>query len=383
MGPEQLSELLKVTLDREEASNPPPPAAWGQIERRLRREPWRRALIAVASVSVVAAVAVAATQQLGRRDMPGPSWPRPGPLALLSTTRLPHAGVSAAIGYGAVWIAGTGMTYEVDQVTGGLLRTIVTSGTSQTGCPSGVATGFGAVWVTYGCQGVYKIEPGTGHVTMTISVPHAAAFIAAAYGLVWVATRTGELMRLNPGTAMAAGAPIPVGHDLLGSARGATPSIVGIVSGDGALWVDSSTGSVGRVDPATNAVSPLKLGDISAVGGGSAWVVSGSELEHDGLGIFAPVGIVGVLPDTEPASMSVALWRGQAWALSWASMPAIALHVDGIDPDTAAVTGVATLPGSVRPGSALGWASITAGPTGLWVLEASQGLLFHLGMPGR
>jgi hypothetical protein len=48
----------------------------------------------------------------------------------------------------AVWVTGIGVTYEVDEATGRIVRTISTPGTFPDGCGSGIAAGAGAVWVT-------------------------------------------------------------------------------------------------------------------------------------------------------------------------------------------------------------------------------------------
>ena len=60
MDAEHLAEALKLALDGEAARNPPPSDGWRTIERRLRREPWRRAAVAAVASVVVAALAVTA-----------------------------------------------------------------------------------------------------------------------------------------------------------------------------------------------------------------------------------------------------------------------------------------------------------------------------------
>ncbi len=383
MGHEQLAELLKAAVEQAEADNPPSPAAWTRIERRLRREPRRRVLIAGAAAAVVVAiVAVSVAVQATRPSRPPshPTYGRPMALTVLSTTRLPGEGIWLAAGFGAAWVAGTGLTYEVDQATGRLVRSIVTPDTNHAGCGSGITAGFGAVWVTYDCRGVYRIDPRTGRITSSIAVTHAADSIAAAYGFVWVATRNGDIVRIDPGTNAITGAAIPVGYDALGGQSGPPPSIVRIVPGAGTLWADTSDGFPAAIDPVTSAVRPLMLGNVSAVGAGSVWV-PGAELEREELPVVQPVLSYAGTPSTNPQSASVAFWRGQAWALTWPGVyPAELLYVQSIDPADNSVSGGTTIPRSAAASAAaLGEVSITGDPAGLWVLDPAKGLLFHLG----
>jgi streptogramin lyase len=378
MEPEHLAENLKLALDREAAKNPPSPGGWARIELRLHREPWRRGAIAAVSIAAAAAFATLLVIQHGRPEPARPVPAQPGELLVLSQTGIPGSGVQMATGYGAAWIPGISVTYEVDQVTGRVVRKISTPGTSPAGCGSGVATGLGAVWVTYGCRGIYRIDARTGRVTASIGAPEASDSLAIADGIVWVATHDGNLLRIDPKTGTAAGAPIPVGHDVTGRSLGTPPRLERIVTGAGALWVDTSIGFVGRVDPVTGSVMSLKLGDVAAVGAGSVWV-PGSVLLRDDPRTYYPASSVFVSANTSPASLSVTLWRGQAWNLTL--LPDQPLYVNRINPADNSVPSTTPIPGSAAPGSDYWPASITAGPTGLWVIEVSDGMLFHLGIP--
>jgi hypothetical protein len=62
--------------------------------------------------------------------------------------------LSLAVGYGAVWVTGIGVTYQVDEAAGRIVRTVSTPGTFPNGCGSGIAAGAGGAWVSYGCRGV-------------------------------------------------------------------------------------------------------------------------------------------------------------------------------------------------------------------------------------
>jgi outer membrane protein assembly factor BamB len=129
----------------------------------------------------------------------------------VSQTRLPKPYPSEAVGYGAVWLTGIGVTYEISETTGRIVRTISTPGTFYEGCGSGIATGAGAMWVTHFCRGVYRIDPHSGRVTASIRVPDAGNAIEVADGLVWVTNYNRWLLRIQPRTDRIVGKWIPMG----------------------------------------------------------------------------------------------------------------------------------------------------------------------------
>ena len=283
----------------------------------------------------------------------------------VSQTSLPKGNsLSLAAGYGAVWVTGVGVTYQMDEVTGRIARTISTPGTNGTfcpGCPSGIAAGVGAVWVTHGCRGVYRIDPHTGRVTASLRVSTSGS-IAVADGLLWVYGDRG-LVRIQPRTKRIIGEPIRVPAGVL------TP-------GAGALWLssnagDPSTSAVYRVDPETGAVRRLAdqtVTDVEAVGAGSLW---SSQVQR----VDPATGLV--VASVFLGASQVAFWHGSAWALT---LPR-SLTFLRIDPATNKVTGKPVPVGKPLPG-ALAWntapTAIAAGSTGLWVLDWSRNLLFHL-----
>jgi DNA-binding beta-propeller fold protein YncE len=295
-------------------------------------------------------------------------------LVTVSQTRLPKEySLSLAAGFGAVWLPGAGVTYQVDEATGKIVRTISTPGTYG-GCPcaSGIAAGAGAVWVTHGCRGIYRIDPRSGRVTGSLRAPGAIDAIAAAGGLLWVTDDWG-LLRIQPRTGQVIGKPNPVGA----GGDGITP-------GAGALWLTStgggpSTSPVYRVDLATGAVTPLAnptLTNVQAVGAGSLW---SSQVERVG-----PTGrVIATFFMLDPSQ--VVFWHGSAWALTLQR----SLAFQRIDPTANQVTGKPVPVGKPLPAAAaLAWSAppavVAAGPTGLWVLDYGRNLLFHLAMrPAR
>jgi DNA-binding beta-propeller fold protein YncE len=360
------------------------------VIREARRRQHRRWLaVAVAAAVVIggAAAAIAGSgagsrpRPPGHRALPGHPHGRPAApahpaatLVTVSQTRVPKGGSwSLAAGYGAVWLTGIGVTYQVDQATGKIVRTIPTPGTRGVcGCAGGIAAGAGAVWVTHGCRGIYRIDPHTGRVTASLRIP-AGGGIAVADGLLWVVGRNDALLlRIQPRTGQVTGKPIRVSS----GAGQLTP-------GAGALWVTSyGTGdpsTVFRVDLATGAVTPLAnptVTDVQAVGAGSLWT---SQVERVDPVTGKTTGSVFLGPS------AVAFWRGSAWVLTLQR----SLAFLRIDPATNQVTGTPVPVGKPWPAAAAaGWntppAVIAAGPTGLWVLDSYRPLLFHLAMrPAR
>ena len=286
-------------------------------------------------------------------------------------TSLTKGGGSLAAGYGAVWVAGAGVTYQINEVTGRIVRTIATPGTLG-GCPcaSGVAAGAGAVWVTKGCRGIYRIDPHSGRVTASLRIP-AGGGIAAAGGLVWVIGGNGRLVRIQPRTGQITGRPIPVGG-------GAYQITLGL----GALWVTSGGigGTVSRVTLATGAVQPFGSLDVQAVGAGSLWTPYVQRIDAVTGSAIASVPVPGPAGWPIPGASQVVFWRGSAWALTVQR----SLKVRRIDPATNQFTGKPVTVGKPLPAWGPWPTAIATGPTGLWVLDFSRNLLFHLAMrPAR
>lgn len=371
METEQLARNLKHAVDSAAARHQLSPDGWLTIERRLRREPWRRAGTAVLAAVIVAALAITVSHagfRSAKRGAAHPGLAHLGQLAVLGETRLRGAGLSMAAGFGAVWVPAVNVTYEVDQANGQIARTVSTPGTFPSGCGSGVAAGAGSVWVSYGCRGLYRIDPRTGKITAAVRVGQAGDTLAVADGLVWVPTYAGNLLRIDPRTGSVVGKPIKVGYgDWM------------IVPGAGALWVTSfgsGTGLVSQVNPVTGAVTEIpQLADVAAVGSGSLWT---SQVQRVNPATGKTIASVS-LPTQGFAD--VAFWKGQVWILTLQR----SLDVVRIDPAVNNTVGPATpIPVSVLAGSTSEPASLlAAGPAGLWVIDYSSGALFHLGIKGH
>src|SRR5215475_8252766 len=373
MDNDQLTAIrLRLALGREVAKHQLPPGAWPRLERRLRRQPWRRAAIAAVCAVIVAAAITAVTPYL-RHSLSGPvaghRHPQPGPhLVIGARTHVSSVG-PLRTGYGAVWIIGRGVIYRVDPATVRTVAAIPAPGTG--GKLSGIATGAGAVWATSagGHPGVYRIDPRANRVTSFIRLPPTPTGITAAHGRIWVTVAKqgpGIVVRIDPRAHRISGPPIRVG---------AGPGE--IVSGAGTLWVTNSSylsnvPDVSRINPATGAVANPhggswggtdRLGNaivsrVDAAGAGSLWTTGVNVVQR----VDPATGhVTAAIP--VPHAWRVIFWHGLAWALTGAvpsGPPPRPGTVVGIDPASNRVV-VHGAPFRGAP------AAITADPTGLWV----------------
>jgi DNA-binding beta-propeller fold protein YncE len=352
------------------------------VIREARRRQRRRWLaIAAAVITVIAGTgAVIWGSGTGTGSPPPGPHRRPAPgaqptvgasgatLVVASQTSLPQGNsLSLAVGYRAVCVTGIGVTYQVDEATGRIVRTIRTPGTFPDGCRSGIAAGAGGVWVTHGCRGIYRIDPRSGRVTASLRIPDVGDAIAVAGGLVWVTDYHGDLLRIQPRTGKVTGKPLHVGF----GGWWLTP-------GAGALWVTSTDGggAITRLDPVTGAAEPFGSSavlDVSAAGAGSLWSSQVKRVDPATGTVTASIPVAG--------AYRVLFWKGSAWVLALRR----SLALVRIDPAANQVTGEPVPVGKpVSAGQGTEPSVMTAGPTGLWVLDFYRNRLFHLVIrPGR
>jgi DNA-binding beta-propeller fold protein YncE len=357
---------LRLALDREVAKHQLSAGAWPRLERRLRRQPWRRVAIG-AVCAAIAAAAVAAAPYLWH-NLSGPvvshSHPPSGPqLVVVARTHLNGGANALTTGYGAVWIIGPGVIYRVDPATARTVATIPAPGTSGKG--SQITTGAGAVWATSngGHIGVYRIDPRRIRVTSFIRLQPNPSGITVAHGRVWVTEPKegpGIVVRIDPRTNRVSGPPIRVGVG---------PG--GIVSGAGTLWV-AGMDYVSRINPATGAVSNARGGPwggtdrlgnakvyrVDAAGAGSLWTTGVNVVQR-----LDPANghVTAAVP--VPHAWYVIFWHGLAWALTGVAPSGLGT-VAGIDPASNRVV-VHGVPFRGAP------MAIAAGPDGLWVVFAN------------
>jgi YVTN family beta-propeller protein len=175
-----------------------------------------------------------------------------------------------AVGFGAVWVA-HGLLGAVSRIAPQYIgiETIRPPFTRYSTTARGsIARGAGSIWVAFGDSSVSRIDPESRHILATLYAGNAPAAIAYGIHSVWVANAAdSNLTRINPTTNLTTfGAPTGVGL---------SPS--GIAVGNGAVWVtNAGSDNVSRVDPETNSVvttipvgrAPLGI----AFGLGAVWV---------------------------------------------------------------------------------------------------------------
>ena len=103
-----------------------------------------------------------------------------------------------------------------------------------------VAVGVGSVWVARSEGGLARIDLETGAVLSRIPVGNSPSGIDTGFGAVWVVDDVdNELLRIDPRSAGAVTAATPVGQ-----------SPVAITAGEGAVWVaNAGDDTVSRIDP--------------------------------------------------------------------------------------------------------------------------------------
>ena len=76
---QQTAATLRLALDREVANHQLSSGAWPRLERRLRRQPWRRAAIAAVCTAIVATAAAVTPYLWHNLSGPVASHPHPQP----------------------------------------------------------------------------------------------------------------------------------------------------------------------------------------------------------------------------------------------------------------------------------------------------------------
>jgi DNA-binding beta-propeller fold protein YncE len=314
---EQLRALREQALGRE-----PGPDAWPRLQRRLHREPTRRAVLVAGLVLVVLAVAVA-PGLLARRAAEQPLGPMggtpvvPGDPVVTARIRLDRPVGYFAVGFGAIWATGQDALVRIDLRTNRVVATIPMRVEGPEEAGGSIAFGEGAVWVVSSSETagvVYRVDPAANRITASIPVRAGAVEVVVAAGTVWVSgggdpgerfvsridARTNKLLPpisvpTNPG-------PIRAGLD--------------------AVWVvDCCT--FGRIDPRRGSVTEPAdhVGDIWEVGGGALWGTYSDDASGSGVQRVDPdTGrVVARIPI--PHELAMAFGLGTLWVAQNTSSP--------------------------------------------------------------
>jgi hypothetical protein len=325
MSPMDVEERLRALREqalRREAE----PDAWPRLQRRLRREPWRRAAL-VAGLALTVLVVSVVPGLLARRTQPQPvpsvdTPVVPGRPVVAARIRLDRPFTDVDVGFGATWVASQGALLRIDPQTN---RVVATIPTPVSGESASIAFGEGAVWMTSGQANgvVYRVDPAANRVTAAIGVPGGAFGIVVAAGTVWV---TQFLPEPDPGIVARIDAR---SNRLLAPVE--VPNMPGAIRyGLDAVWVTSRF-TVSRVEPRSGAVTqPLhRVGDVRAVGGGALWGSYANSADD--------AGVQRVDPDTGRVMATIRIPYGVLMAFGlgtlWVAQDASTITSGGNQPD--------------------------------------------------
>ena len=176
-----------------------------------------------------------------------------------------HTGGGVDVGQGSVWAA-----YGESTLARVHPETLAASAASTAGsAPAALVVAFGSVWVAYSADAtVRRFSAHTYELgeLRTFNVGRTPSGIAAGDGSIWVVcTDDDYVARLQADLGTGSHVPIPVGDGPTSVAFGAD-----------AVWVaNSAAGTVSRIDPETNAVETIEVGNSPAgiaVHRGLVWV---------------------------------------------------------------------------------------------------------------
>jgi DNA-binding beta-propeller fold protein YncE len=367
MSPVNVEERLRALREqarRRELS----PDGWPRLQRRLRREPWRRAAL-VAGLALAVLIASVAPGLLARRTQQRPvptvgTPVVPGRPVVAARIRLERPFTDIDIGFGATWVASQGALLRIDLGTNQVVATIPTPVSGEN---ASIAFGEGAVWVTSGQANgvVYRIDPATNRVTAAIGVPGGAFGIVVAADIVWV---TQFLPEPDPGIVARIDAR---SNRLLPPVE--VPNMPGAIRyGSDAIWVTSRF-TVSRIDPHSGAVTqPLhRVGDVRAIGAGALWGTYANSAADAGVQRIDPATGRVVASIRIPNGVLIAFGLGTLWVAQDASSVASGGNEPDrtepgklyrIDPTTNRVLGrPVPQPGTAPTGLAVGEGAVWVG----------------------
>ena len=309
MSPVNVEERLRP-LREQALGRDVQPDAWPRLQRRLRREPWRRAALVAGLVLAVLVVSVAPGLLARRTEQPPvPTVGTPvvpGRPMVAARIRLDRPFTDVDVGFAAIWVASQDALLRIDLRTN---RVVATIPTPPTGENASIAFGEGAVWVTSGQANgvVYRVDPATNRVTATIGVPGGAFGIVVAAGTVWV---TQYLPEPDPGVVARIDART---NKLLTPIE--VPNLPGAIRfGLDAIWVTSRF-TVSRIDPRSGTVTqPLhRVGNVLAIGGKALWGTFANSADDAGVQRVDPATGRVVATIRIPYGVLMAFGLGTLW----------------------------------------------------------------------
>jgi sugar lactone lactonase YvrE len=348
--------------------------------RRWRSDPRRAAVVVIVGVLLLLVVG-----RLGARSLvPQRTAPTASSASAATAATLPPTTALAAIGkpvdasvgprqlafgFNSLWVVASNSNQVVraDPARGRA------TGLVSVEQPLGIATGFGAVWVTgYGrYPALLRLDPASLRVTVRIQIGAVAGMVAVGAGAVWVACQEGDgpsVQRVDPVSGRV------TTRIRLSTAAGGC-GLLDVAADGRFVWVEDETGSLWRIDAADNHVTRLAA-RLSWAGGrasgglvaaaGMVWAASDLELlrldqatgrvklrlDDLGEGVHRPAGVVAVTP-------------GAVWV---AAQGKLARIDPGRNRLTGAIPGLVGVSSLVSSGGVL-WA-IT--PDGVVRVEAAQ-----------
>lgn len=289
----------------------------------IRRSRWRRRAIAIASSAALAALALTFATRQGEHANPEPIVLQPGTVGVIDARTNEIVGrvqagrspAALAAGLGDVWIFNTGdnAVVRIAPEEQAVVATIPLARADERVVLEGLATGYGAVWVTCLSNGhleLDRISTALDSIAATLVLgpasADASAPVAIGAGAVWVADSGGRILRVDPRTTRQVGAlgsglqatALAVADNALwvaswntltpvyprSRARGSQTRLGtfarprAIATGENGVWVTlEEDDAIARIDPLTGSMTRIPTGDGPvdvAVGDGAVWVAN-------------------------------------------------------------------------------------------------------------
>ena len=258
-------------------------------ERALRRQS-RVRLWALLAVGALAVTVIAAAAIFIEPDGGGLGRVRTNTVARINLDDGEVAGgirvgsrpTGVAAGYGAIWVT----NQEADTVSMIDSQTYDVTDLGTRGSPTAAAVGEGAAWVVNGFDGtITRVEPRTQS-TRTISLEPGSKGLAVGLGYVWVTNSlNGTLVRIDPQTL-----------ETTRSSIGGRPGSVAI--GAGSLWVADAASEVGRIlriDPSDGRVHESLELDVEP-----------TQIAADATGVWVTSSLADAVLRIDPTSLTIA-----------------------------------------------------------------------------